>query len=71
MDAVHQHLVSRIRSIAEQRGIALSHLPDRAGVGRSHYWEVLRGRSSPTVEWLQKIAVALEVEVEDLFSGAS
>lgn len=68
MDEIHQRLVARIRCLANKRGVALSHLPDFANVGRSHYWEVLQGRSSPTLEWVQKIAAALEVDVVDLLA---
>ncbi len=42
----------------------LSHLPDRAGVSRSHFWDVLKGRKSPTLEWIEKVATSLEVMPE-------
>jgi transcriptional regulator with XRE-family HTH domain len=68
MDEIHQRLVSQIQNLAQQRGITLSHLPDYADVGRSHYWEVLKGRSSPTLEWIKKVADALGVDVGDLLA---
>ncbi len=46
--------------------MALSHLADHAGVTRSHFWNVLAGKKSPTLQWLGKIAKALGVDVEDL-----
>ena len=62
MDELHRRVVTRIREVAEERGIPLTHLPDRAGVARSHFWDVLAGRKSPTLAWLGKIAAALEVD---------
>jgi transcriptional regulator with XRE-family HTH domain len=58
--------VQRIRALAEEREMALSHLADHAGVTRSHFWNVLAGKKSPTLQWLGKIAKALGVDVEDL-----
>ena len=44
----------------------LSHLPDRAGVSRSHFWDVHKGRKSPTLESIEKVATSLEVRPEIL-----
>lgn len=66
VDALHRRVARRIRALASDRGIVLSHLPDRAGVTRSHFWRVLQGDASPTLVWLQKIATALDSDVEDL-----
>jgi transcriptional regulator with XRE-family HTH domain len=56
----------RIRELAGERGMALSHLADRAGVGRTQLGYVLRGRKSPTLSWLVKIAAALDVDISEL-----
>lgn len=66
MDELHQRVVDRIREVARKRRIAVTHLPDRAGVGRSHFWEVMAGRASPTLAWLARIAVALDVDAGEL-----
>jgi transcriptional regulator with XRE-family HTH domain len=66
MDEVHQRIAGRIRELAAKRNIALTYLPDRAGVARSYYWSVLAGHASPTIRWLERIAAVLEVDVEDL-----
>jgi hypothetical protein len=65
VDALHRRVAGRIRQVAESRRVPLSHLPDRAVVGRSHFWNVMSGRKSPTLRWLAKIALALDVDVED------
>lgn len=46
--------------------VPVSHLPDRAGVSRSHFWEVMAGHKSPTLKWLGKIAASLEVDASVL-----
>jgi transcriptional regulator with XRE-family HTH domain len=38
----------------------------RAGVSRSHFWEVMAGHRSPTLKWLSKIAASLEVDASVL-----
>ncbi len=66
VDVLHRRIARRIREIAKARGIPVSHVPDRAGVARGHFWHVLDATASPTVTWLEKIARVLDVEVEDL-----
>jgi transcriptional regulator with XRE-family HTH domain len=62
VDELHRRLVRRVREFSRERKIPVSHLPDRAGVSRSHFWEVVGGRKSPTLKWLGKVAKALEVD---------
>ena len=66
LDEVHRRMTRRIRELSKARKITLSHLPDRAGVARSHFWSVLAGERSPTLEWLRRIAKALDHDVADL-----
>jgi transcriptional regulator with XRE-family HTH domain len=66
LDTVHARLVSRIKAIAEQRGITLSHLPDRADMARSYFWKLMNGSTSPTLGMMAKLARALDVDVSDL-----
>lgn len=70
MDDFHQRVVDRIREVAEKRRIPVTHLPDRAGVGRSHFWEVMAGRASPTLAWLEKVAAALDVDPGELVAAS-
>jgi len=67
-DEVHRRLVGQVRAAAKSRGVQLTHVPDLAGVSRSHFWDVLAGRKSPTVAWLTKVAVALRSEPSELLS---
>ena len=68
VDELHRRMVRRIKAAAKKRGMLLTHLPDRAAVSRSHFWDVLAGRKSPTLAWVSKIAAALEVDGSDLVS---
>jgi transcriptional regulator with XRE-family HTH domain len=65
-DELHRRVVRRIRELADERGIVLSHLPDRAAVSRAHFWNVLAGKKSPTLKWLGRIAKALDVDASEL-----
>jgi len=67
VDELQRRMVTRIRELAEKRNIPVTHLPDRAGVARSHFWEVLNGNRSPTLKWMGKVAKALGADVNDLF----
>jgi hypothetical protein len=58
------------RAFAEARSIPISHVPDRAGVSRTHFWDVMAGRESPKVEWLAKVGYALGVDAGDLLAPA-
>lgn len=71
VDELHQPVIRNIRELAEERQLPVSHLPDRAAVARSHFWEVLAGRTSPTLMWLGKVAAALEVDPEELVARCS
>jgi transcriptional regulator with XRE-family HTH domain len=66
VDDLHLAMADRIRSLAAARGIVLTHLPDRCGVGAGHFWRVLGGTASPTVAWLERVAAVLEVDVAEL-----
>lgn len=62
MDDLQARVVVRIRELAKAGRIPVSHLPDLAGVSRSHFWEVMGCRKSPTLQWLERVAEALSVD---------
>lgn len=57
----------RIRQMRESKGYAQEEFAYRAGIDRSYYGAVERGRYSITAINLIRIALALEVEVGELF----
>ncbi len=59
-----------IRVTADERGIALNTLADFAGVSRSQLFNVLGGTSSVSLDWLARIAKALDVEPWELLITA-
>jgi hypothetical protein len=61
---LQNQLIAALRRAAEEHHVILSHVPDRAGVSRSRFWDVLKGRKRPTLEWVEKVAVRLEVRPE-------
>jgi len=66
IDPIHERVASRIRELARERRIPLSKLPERVSLARSHFWNVLGGRTCPTLKWLARIASALEVDIGEL-----
>jgi transcriptional regulator with XRE-family HTH domain len=65
-DELRARVGSRIRELAERRKIPISDLPARAGVSRAHLFAVLRGSKSPTIDFLNRLANALECDPHEL-----
>jgi transcriptional regulator with XRE-family HTH domain len=55
-------LAKRVREIAAAKGIAVSHVADRAGVSRSMLWELFSHKASPSLATIQRLSDALELE---------
>src|SRR5262245_6687004 len=58
----------RIRSLRQKREMTLQQLSDQAGVSVGMLSQMERGRSSPTIRTLQRVADALEVPLNWFFS---
>jgi transcriptional regulator with XRE-family HTH domain len=56
----------RVRALASARGWSLNQLADFAGLGRGFVSEVLRARKAPTLDTVEKLAAALDVEAAEL-----
>jgi transcriptional regulator with XRE-family HTH domain len=59
-------VAENIKKYARKQNLPINSLADFAGVSRSQLYDVLAGKKSPTVAWLEKIAQALEVDVQNL-----
>lgn len=59
----------RIRTARKQAGLSQEVLADRIGVNRSYLSLVENGKSSPTFEFVEKIAGGIELRVEDIILG--
>lgn len=66
-DPLMEAVGRRIRQVREGKGFAQEEFAYRAGIDRSYYGAVERGRYSVTAVNLIRIALALEVEVGELF----
>jgi transcriptional regulator with XRE-family HTH domain len=55
-------LAKRLRDIARDRKMPISHVADRAGLAHSYFWQLLRAEASPTLAVVQRLAEALDVE---------
>lgn len=59
----------RVRALRRERGLSQEALGDRAGLQRIYIGEFERGlRTNPTLANLRRIAAALEVVIQELFS---
>jgi len=66
MDA-HAILIERIGMLARRKGLSINRLADSAGISRGYLSGLLRRVHSPSLQTVQKLATALEVEVWQLF----
>lgn len=61
-------LANNIRYQAKVKKIPLNSLADFAGVSRSQLYDVLASKKAPTIDWLEKIAKALETTSSKLLA---
>jgi transcriptional regulator with XRE-family HTH domain len=59
----------RIRQLREEAGISQEKLGQTSGLHRTYIGAIERGERNPSVLSLEKIAIALNVSVGDLFNG--
>lgn len=64
--AIGKVLGRRIRRIRQERGLTLKQIEAKVDVSATHISEIERGKTSPTVGALEKIALALEVQPSHL-----
>lgn len=55
-------LARNIRSLAKEKGKALNTWAELAGVSRAQLYAVLGQRTAPSIDWLQRLAEAIDVE---------
>ena len=69
MSDFSERLGKRIRALRLQRGLTLDGLAEIAGVNGKHLGKCERGQANATLEFLEKIATALEIEPIALFDN--
>jgi transcriptional regulator with XRE-family HTH domain len=61
-------LAQRLRDIAGEKQIPLSHVADRCGLARSYLWRLLAAKSSATLSVVERLAEVLGVEPIELLT---
>lgn len=69
MSRISEAVGSQIRTLRQERGISQEKLALIAGVNTSYVGQIERGIRSPTIDMLDKLAQALEVDVVDFFGS--
>ena len=62
---------TNVRAIRDQKGISQERLAQMAGLHRTYIGAVERGERNITVDNMERIAIALGVQVTDLLGGGS
>ena len=58
----------RLWELRTAKGYSLRALEELSGVSKTEINDIENGKTNPTIETLQLLAVALEVELSDLFT---
>lgn len=62
-------LARNIRQVAKRRGRSINALADFAGVSRSQLYDVLAQRKAASIDWIARIATALDVDPSRLLAS--
>lgn len=66
-EAVVSAIAARLRALREERGLSLQDVASRAGLAKSHVWEIEQGRArNPTIATTVSIARAFGVSLDYL-----
>jgi transcriptional regulator with XRE-family HTH domain len=61
----------RIREILEGKEVKVSSLAEAVGITRANMSNIVNGKSTPSLETLERIANALEVDITEMFIPSS
>lgn len=59
--ATRRCFTENVRRLAKRQGLSINALADQSGVSRAQMFNVLRGNSSPSLDWISKVAPVLGV----------
>ena len=60
-------IVSKIRELANAKGMSQNHLADFTGLSRAHLSRIMNLKQSPSIKTLKRIAETLEVSLASFF----
>ena len=66
---INKQLGARIRYLRQQKNWSMEDLALEAGINRNYHCDLERGSRNPTVNVLNKIAKALDINLSTLFEG--
>ena len=66
---INKQLGARIRYLRQQKNMSIEELALEADINRNYLGDLERGVRNPTLIILNKIAVALDVDLSVLFEG--
>ena len=66
---INKQLGARIRYLRQQKNMSIETLALEAGINRNYLGDLERGVRNPTVTVLNKIAMALDINLSTLFEG--
>jgi transcriptional regulator with XRE-family HTH domain len=66
---INKQLGARIRYLRQQKNLTIEDLALEAEINRNYLCDLERGTRNPTVNVLNKIAKALEINLSTLFEG--
>jgi transcriptional regulator with XRE-family HTH domain len=58
-----------LRRLRQKRGLSQEELADRAGLNRNYVGMIEREENAPTVDALEQLAKALDINAAELFSN--
>lgn len=67
-ECLQSALCRNVRRFAHERGMTFSELAKKAGVAKAQIYRVMSGQSSPSLEWIVRLARGLEVDALVLLS---
>ncbi len=65
---IKQKFWLKVKQIRKEQGISQEKLAEKSGLHRTYIWMIERGERNVTIENIEKVAKALGVSIQDLFS---
>lgn len=59
----------RIKEVSKSQGVTITKLAELVGITQPNMSNIANGKTSPSLELLERIAAALEVDVTELFAA--
>lgn len=64
-------MLLRIKEVSKGKGVSITKLAELVGITQPNMSNIANGKTSPSLDLLERIAGALDVEVSELFAPKS